>query len=288
MRYIFAFVGASALLAGGCVAQEATSPKIEKPDVPAVPHAPVNASATDVPAVDQPKLTALTKAASRTKPAAAAQVSAKTPLTPPIAIPDELKSKVNIAMQQVKANQPVEAMTLFTELLAAKPDLFTILVERGKLYQQTQDHAKAIADFTAAIAHRPSYVDAFFRRCLSLYETGSYASAIADCSKAIELNDAPPEFHFYRGLAHTATRTWDKAAADLTAATARNNDHPDAHLQLARVYFEMDELIASLREYTIAIQQRPGFAAAYQGRSVVKLALGDSAGSHEDLEKVAR
>ena len=51
---------------------------------------------------------------------------------------------------------------------------------------------------------------------------------------------------------------------------------------------EMDELIASLREYTIAIQQRPGFAAAYQGRSVVKLALGDSAGSHEDLGKIAR
>jgi tetratricopeptide (TPR) repeat protein len=89
-------------------------------------------------------------------------------------------------------------------------------------------------------------------------------------------------------LAHTATRAWDKAAEDLTAATGRNNDNPDAHLQLARVYFEMDELIASLREYTIAIQQRPGFAAAYQGRSVVKLALGDSAGSHEDLGKIAR
>ena len=104
-------------------------------------------------------------------------------LRPPITIPDELKSKVNIAMQQVKANHPVEAMTLFAELLAAKPDLFTILVERGKLYQQTQDHAKAIADFTAAIAHRPEYVDAYFRRCLSHYETGSYPSAIADCTK---------------------------------------------------------------------------------------------------------
>jgi tetratricopeptide (TPR) repeat protein len=284
MRYIFAFVGASALLAGGCVAQEATGPKMEKPDLPAVPHSPVNASATDVPAVDQPKLTTPTKAATRTKPAA----SAKAPLTPPVTFPDELKSKVSIAMQQVKANQTVEAMALFTELLAAKPDLFTILVERGKLYQQTQDHAKAIADFTAAIAHRPSYVDAYFRRCLSHYETGSYPSAIADCTRAIELNDAPPEFHYYRGLAHTAMRAWDKAAADLTAATRRNNDHPDAHLQLARVYFEMDELIASLREYTIAIQQRPGFAAAYQGRSVVKLALGDSAGSHEDLGKIAR
>ena len=141
-------------------------------------------------------------------------------------------------MQQVKANQPVEAMTLFTEILAAKPDLFTILVERGKLYQQTQDHAKAIADFTSAIAHRPEYVDAYFRRCLSHYETVPIRAPSPIAPSAIELNDAPPEFYYYRGLAHTATRAWDKAAADLTAATARNNDNPDAHLQLARVYFE--------------------------------------------------
>lgn len=287
MKYIFAFLGASALIAGCCVAEETSTPRVAKPDLPVASQAPLNSSTVDVPAVDQPKPAPQPKATPSRTPTGAA-LSAKTPLTPPITLPDELKSKVSVAMQHVKSNQPAEAMGLFTELLAAKPDLFTISVERGKLFQQAQDHAKAIADFTAAITNRPDYVDAYFRRCLSYYETGAYPNAVADCSKALDLNDTRAEFYYYRGLAHTAIRTWDKAAADLMAAVARNNDQPDAHLQLARVYFEMDQLIASLREYTVAIQQRPGFKAAYQGRSVVKLALGDSLGSHEDLSKIAQ
>jgi tetratricopeptide (TPR) repeat protein len=215
-------------------------------------------------------------------------VLSKTPVTPEIEIPDELKSKVSMAMQHVRSNEAAEAMVLFNEILAAKPGLFTIAVERGKLHQQAKEHAKAIADFTSAITVRVDYADAHFRRCLSYYETGSHANAVVDCSKAIELNPNPFEFYYYRGLAHISNRTWDKAAEDLVAATARGNENPDAHLQLARVYFELNQLVSSLREYTIAIQQRPSFREAYQGRSVVKAALGDHSGSKEDLTKIAR
>jgi hypothetical protein len=50
----------------------------------------------------------------------------------------------------------------------------------------------------------------------------------------------------------------------------------------------MDQLIGSLREYTVAIQKRPGFAEAYKGRSLVKAALGDTVGSQDDLSKISR
>jgi tetratricopeptide (TPR) repeat protein len=239
---------------------------------------------TGVPAIAQsPSRTAAApvKKAAPSKPQA--------PPSPTIEIPDELKSKVNIAAQLARANQPAEALASYSEILTAAPSLFTIAVERGKLYQQTKDHAKAIADFTTAISFRPmEYFEAYFRRCISYYETGEYTKSIPDCSKAIEINPGPAEYYYYRGLAYTGLRTWEKAAADLASANERNNDNADAHLQLARIYFEMDQLIGALREYTVAIQKRPGFIDAYKGRAVVKAALGDAIGSQDDLGRVAR
>ena len=178
-------------------------------------------------------------------------------------------------------------MALFTDYSRRSRTCSRSLVERGKLYQQTKDHAKAIADFTAAIAQarlRDAYLPAMplaitrpvprerHRRLLEGDRTERLAT----------------EYYYYRGLAHTATRAWDKAATDLTAATDAkqrpSRRAPSACTRLLR----NGAVDRSLREYTIAIQQRPGFAEAYQGRSVVKAALGDSAGSQEDLEKIAR
>ena len=129
------------------------------------------------------------------------------------------------------------------------------------------------------------YFGAYFRRCIVHYESGDSTRAVADCSKAIEINPTTAEYYYYRGLAYAALRTWDKAAADLSAANERNNDNADAHLQLARIYLQTDQLIGSLREYTVALQKRPGYSEAYKGRSIVKAALGDAIGSQEDLAK---
>ena len=255
MRYRLVVV--SIVAAALTSAQE--SPKIAKPDPPAAKPAPK---------------AALTP----TRP--------KGPASPTIEIPEELRSKVSIAGQHARSNQAAEALALYTEVLSASPNLFTVAFERGKLYQEAKDYPKAIADFTTAINFRPmEYFEAYFRRCIVYYETGDHTRAIADCSKAIEINPTIAEYYYYRGLAFSTLRAWDKAAADLIAANELNNDNADAHLQLARIYLQTEQLIGSLREYTVALQKRPGFSEAYKGRSIVKAVLGDSLGSQEDLSK---
>lgn len=298
MRYVSVLgcVALSAIVAVPGLAQEA-GPKIAKPDLPVVTSGPLNTNSTDVPAVVQPRPITAPKPVGTATGAAPVQAPpdpAAVPVSAPVAkkaalpvseIPDELKSKVSIAAQHVRSNELAQALALYTEVLTAKGDLFTIAVERGKVFQQTKDHTKAIADFSSAIQQSPAHYEAYFRRCVSYHDTGAFAKAIADCSKAIELHPDPAEYYYYRGLAHTAMRTWDKAAADLSAATERNNDQPEAHLQLGRVYVEMDQLINALREFTLALQQRPGYSEAYKGRSSIKAALGDPVGSKEDLAK---
>jgi tetratricopeptide (TPR) repeat protein len=266
------------------VAQDAAVPKIAKPDLPTVSSAPMNTSSTDVPSVVQ----TIPVTASKPVPVEAPPATPAPPkkISLPVSeIPADLKSKVSIAAQHVRARQLAEALTLYNEILGTKPDLFTILVERGKVYQEMKDHTKAVDDFGSAIKNNGNHYEAYFHRCVSYHDTGAFVEAVADCSKAIELNPDAFEYYYYRGLAYTSLRTWDKAAADLAAATSRNNEQPAAHLQLARVYAETDQLIPALREYTVALQQRPGYPEAYKGRSAIKAALGDAIGSKEDLTK---
>ncbi|HYP06952.1 MAG TPA: hypothetical protein VER03_12035, partial [Bryobacteraceae bacterium] len=170
MRYasVLSCIAVSATFCVSSLAQDA-APKIAKPELPPVTSAPLNGG-TDVPAVVQPIPITAPKPASAggaTTPVQAppdpAAASAATPAPPapkkvglPVSeVPDELKSKASIAAQHARSNQTAEALALYTELLTAKADLFTIAVERGKLYQQAKDHAKAIADFGSAIKNSP-------------------------------------------------------------------------------------------------------------------------------------
>src|SRR4051794_19625626 len=93
------------------LAQEHAPQKMAKPDLPSVKAAPLNTSATDVPQVRQPTTGATAKlterkSESRTPAGTSPQqaIAAKTPATPAIDIPDEWKTKVNIATQHVRGN----------------------------------------------------------------------------------------------------------------------------------------------------------------------------------------
>ena len=283
MRYASALgvVAMTATFAVSGLAQDAL-PKIAKPDLPNVVSAPANASATDVPAVvEAAPVTA-------SKPAKVAPSAPRKVVLPVSVIPDELKSKINIAAQHVRSNELAEALAIYTEVLTTNADLFTVAFERGKIYQQMNDHAKAIADFGSAIDKSPEHFEAYFGRCVSYYSTGAFAQAVADCGKAIELNPVRADYYYYRGLAHMALRTWDKAATDLASAADIYPEQTEVHLMLAKVYSEMDQLIHALREYTIVLQQKPGHVDAYKGRSTIKAMLGDTAGSQEDLKRIAR
>lgn len=79
-----------------------------------------------------------------------------------------------------------------------------------------------------------------------------------------------------------ALKEFQKAIDDLTRATEIKQDFAEAHFFIAKSHIELEHYINALNEYTIAIQQRPGYAEAYQARAAVKQSLGDSLGSSDD------
>jgi tetratricopeptide (TPR) repeat protein len=200
---------------------------------------------------------------------------------------EELLGKLQTAAQHAKANQPREAITLYTEFLAARPDIFTPYVERGKLYFLTKEYGKSAEDFTAALKLKADMADAYMHRCMAYYELADYPKAIGDCSKYVAT--APRtlgyEPFYYKGMAHARLGQNELAVTELSKAFELKNDLPDAHMFLGRLYLDRDQLLNALREFTIVIQQRPGDKEALKRRSAIKASLGDEIGAKEDLAR---
>jgi tetratricopeptide (TPR) repeat protein len=71
--------------------------------------------------------------------------------------------------------------------LAIDPDNACLLYNRGTLYAQKQEYAKAIEDFTRALKGEPSMAEAYFNRGLCALYRQQTEAGIADLSKAGEL-----------------------------------------------------------------------------------------------------
>ena len=213
--------------------------------------------------------------------------SAQTQAQPTAELSPELLSKLQVAGQHVKANQPREAITLYTEFIAERPDMFSPYFERGKLYLATKEYTKAADDFTAALKLKADLVDAFMQRCIAYYEAGKYTEAMADCNKYVA--SAPRtlghEPFYYKGMSHARLKQTDLAVIELNKAFELNNDLPDAHMFLGQLYLDQDQLLNALREFSVVIQQRPGDKEALKRRSAIKASLGDARGAEEDLAK---
>ena len=199
----------------------------------------------------------------------------------------ELLGKLEAAAQHAKANQPHEAIALYTEFLSARPDMFAPYVERGKLYFVTKEYSKAAEDFTTVLKLKADMADAYLQRCTAYYELADYPKAIADCNKYV--STAPRtlghEPFYYKGMAHARLGQNDLAVAELSKAFELRNDLPDAHMFLGQLYFDHNQLLNALREFTVVIQQRPGDKDALKRRSSIKASLGDQLGAKEDLAK---
>ena len=141
---------------------------------------------------------------SRPRPA---QVSAKTAY-PPIAIPEELKSKVNIAMQQVRSNQPVEALALYTEILTAS-QICSQSLSNGKALPADQGPLQGNCGISPQPSASPRVCRSVFPALLSPLRIRFHPEPLPIAPRRSTERRAAG-IHYYRGLAYTALRTGTK------------------------------------------------------------------------------
>lgn len=215
--------------------------------------------------------------------AAAAPAAEAAPVVDPIA--EQVSAKLAEALQHTKANQPNEAIAAYSEVLKLKSDMPHVYLERGKLYNAGKEFAKAIADFTTALKAKPD-LDIYAHRCSAYVQTGALQDAIADCTKALEKNPKNGAATYARAVAYLAAKQPEKALPDLEKTVELSPDHTEAHFQIAEMALAKDDPLRAMREYTIVLQQRPGWASAYSRRAAAKESVGDYRGAAEDRSRI--
>jgi tetratricopeptide (TPR) repeat protein len=85
-----------------------------------------------------------------------------------------------------------------------------------------------------------------------------------------------------------AKRELEKAVAAYMESLRIKDENPEAHYHLGLIYAEQKHFAQALHQFSLAILYRRDYAEAWQGRGNLKLRLGDTLGSKDDLSQAER
>lgn len=161
-----------------------------------------------------------------------------------------------LAMALLAQKDFLRAKNAFAKVLAADPDNYDALVERGRLQVSLSQPVEAIEDFSRAIAVRPGDSRAYLERGLCYHRVLRQADrSLADFDKAIELAPDDAVGHFARG-----------ALFDEVAGTIERQAEESGEREIAAE--PSAEYMAAVNGYSRAIELAPGFGEAYVGRGL--------------------
>jgi tetratricopeptide (TPR) repeat protein len=171
------------------------------------------------------------------------------------------------------------AIQEFRKATESDPNFAEAYLDLGEVLQETQDYPGAIAALKRALELNPDLEDAHLQLGYALLtqgyaeeaiphlervhaaealgiaqiETGQYQAAIANLSAALAKHPGNPDLLYYLGR---ASGLLSKQSIDTLTATLP--DSARTHQALGENYFILRQLPQAEKEYTAALQQRPG------------------------------
>jgi tetratricopeptide (TPR) repeat protein len=123
-----------------------------------------------------------------------------------------------------------------TEEALSSRDRAATLVNRGILYMQAKNLAKAFNDYEAALRVKPDLAEAHVNRGIALVHMGGRdGEAVAAINRGLELNTSHPEIAYYtRGIANELLGNTRAAYNDYRQASTLKPDWADPKTQLER------------------------------------------------------
>ena len=112
------------------------------------------------------------------------------------------------------------ALKTYNELVEINPKDENAHQKRGDVYQEMNNHNKAVENYDEAIQLNSDFAVAYCSRGASYLKLGNYDQAIADLNKAIELNPKYAEAYKNRSIYFRAMG--DNASADADLAMANS------------------------------------------------------------------
>jgi tetratricopeptide (TPR) repeat protein len=204
--------------------------------------------------------------------------------------------------------------------IALRPDLYWAYLNRGLLYLDLNDFARARGDFDRVIGLRPDLAMAYVNRALARLGQKDLRGAVDDLTRALEWKDAPTRALFLRAGARAGLGDREGAArdhaeglrrvpndpvswvvrgleklpadprgalADYDAALALDPTYVDALQDKANVLSEhLGRTEEAVRVLDAAVEHHPGFTKALAGRGVLLARLGHRDAAIRDARAV--
>ena len=186
------------------------------------------------------------------------------------------------------------ALADMTAVIEGAPEHAVACFNRGNLREWHGDRAGALADFDEAIRRQPAYAEALYRRGCLRRGNGDHEGALADWSATIALAPDHPYAHISRARAREEQGDLRGAIDDLDeqiridalAGKPVWADRP--YMNRGRLWHGLGQPEAARRDYDAALALNPANAIALFNRAVLKRDADDIDGALADLAEAMR
>jgi len=181
-----------------------------------------------------------------------------------------------------------DAITLYSKIIALKPDWDWPYSNRGAAYSDKHLYDEAIADYNKALDLNPRLAEAYNNRGIAYKDKRLYDEAIADYTRALELNPRDAAAYNNRGNAYKDKGLYDEAIADYNKALDLNPRLAEAYNNRGIAYKDKRLYDEAIADYTRALELNPRLAEAYYNRGVAYYFKGDYDKAWDDVYKAQR
>lgn len=178
------------------------------------------------------------------------------------------------------------AASLYTAAIKKDPGLFAAYYNRGLIYSNAGQQAKAMADFNKTIELNPGYMNAYMARGNSYRYSKNYAKALADYNLVLGVAPSDYDTMLNRGVAYSLMKDYHKALADLTTVIEARPGAM-AYNNRCSVYVQLKEYEKAVTDCDKALELAPNLDMALINRAKANAGLGRFAEARADRERVA-
>ncbi len=160
-------------------------------------------------------------------------------------------------------------MNYYNQAIRSNPGSALAYANRGNIFKDRNEPAKAIIDYSKAIELKPDFYQAYRNRG-QLFETlNNYNSAFIDLKKADSFKPNQPEVLFPLAVACNNLKDFNAALGYLNILINLNKTNAVAYLQRGNTFKNMKDFKAALNDYTSSILLDPQLNEARLSRGVL-------------------
>ncbi len=179
------------------------------------------------------------------------------------------------ANEQLDLNDFQEAIRLYDLALELDPQFAEGLNNRGVAKVEAGRPEEAILDYNEAIGLNQAYHEAIFNRAYAFELMGRYDQALTDIATLEQVFPDSSYLHFYKGILQNSKRDYGTAVTSFKRAISLDPVNLEARVNLATVYFFMNQRDSAKQELRTVLKENPAEANAYNTFSQVYLAESD-------------